>query len=511
MTASDVHVPLTYSRLLTQALSGGGDRPAFVHRDRVVTYRQAERMLYAGARVLLRRGLQPAQGVACLSPNSPESWLMAMAAVVAGGRYTPVHPLAAAADVAAVVDDADVRFLLYDPSLASGLEHVDNTAVTVLALDDVLQEADAESSSPIVVSRSAEDLALLPYTGGTTGRPKGVMLSHAAFAQMTLTMLAGTELGWAPRVLLYTPLTHAAGTVVAPTLLRRGTVHLLDKFDPHEVVDTVERHEVTVTLGVPAVVYALVDAIPAGERRMPSLESLIYTAAPASPARLEEALDRLGAVLAQLYGQTEAPQTIAYLSRTDHLRDPGLLASCGQPMPGVTVALLDPDGDEVAPGDSGEICVRGPLVMSGYWQQPEATAETLRGGWLHTGDVARRDDDGYLYIVDRMKDLIITGGFNVFPREVEDTLAQHPAVAASAVIGVPSDKWGEAVTAFVVRRPGAETTAEELVSFVRERKGALMAPKTVEFRDALPLTPVGKADKVTLRAPYWSGHDRAVH
>jgi fatty-acyl-CoA synthase len=204
--------------------------------------------------------------------------------------------------------------------------------------------------------------------------------------------------------------------------------------------------------------------------------------------------------------------TISVLKKGEHdVGDMARLATCGRPVPWLHVALLDDELNEVPDGEPGEICVRGPLVMKGYLNKPDQTAEAFRGGWLHTGDVARKDPQGFLTIVDRKKDMIVSGGFNVFPREVEDVLATHPAVAQAAVIGVPDEKWGEAVKAVVVRRPGAQVTADELAALVRDRKGAVHAPKSVDFVDAIPVSPLGKADKKALRAQYWSGTDRGVN
>jgi fatty-acyl-CoA synthase len=218
-----------------------------------------------------------------------------------------------------------------------------------------------------------------------------------------------------------------------------------------------------------------------------------------------------GPVFVQLYGQTEAPQCITSLRKIDHdLGNPRRLGSCGRPNPLVEVKLLDSDLREVAVGEPGEICVRGPQVMDGYWKRPEATEETLRGGWLHTGDVAVKDADGYLYIVDRTKDMIISGGFNIYPREVEDALMAHHAVASAAVIGIPDEKWGEAVKAFVVLKPGANNSAAELQAHVKEKRGAPWSPKSIDFVDAIPVTGLGKIDRKLLRAPYWEGRTRGV-
>jgi fatty-acyl-CoA synthase len=217
-------------------------------------------------------------------------------------------------------------------------------------------------------------------------------------------------------------------------------------------------------------------------------------------------------VLMQSYGQSECPSNITVLTQDDHMRpEPDILTSAGKPYPNVTVRLLNDEDKPVNRGEVGEICIRSPLVMDGYWKQPELTAETMRNGWLHTGDMAYQDPKGYFHLVDRKKDMIISGGFNVYPKEVENLLTTHPAVAAAAVIGVPDDKWGEAVKAVVVLRPGREVDAETLKSLVRESKGAVNTPKSVDFVDALPLTVLGKPDKKALRDRYWQGRARSVN
>jgi len=218
-----------------------------------------------------------------------------------------------------------------------------------------------------------------------------------------------------------------------------------------------------------------------------------------------------GKVFVQLYGQTEAPQVITSMRKIDHDETkPGRLGSCGRASPGVDVKLFDVNMREVPVGEPGEICVRGPLVMDGYWKRPEANAETLKGGWLHTGDVAVKDEEGYFYIVDRTKDMIISGGFNIYPREVEDALMSHPSVASAAVIGIPDDKWGEAVKGFVVLKPGANSGVAELQAHVKDKRGAPWSPKTIDFVEVIPVTGLGKIDRKALRAPYWEGRKRGV-
>jgi fatty-acyl-CoA synthase len=258
--------------------------------------------------------------------------------------------------------------------------------------------------------------------------------------------------------------------------------------------------------------YVLLDHPKLDETDTSSLQTVYYGAAACSPTRLQEAINRLGPIFFQYYGQAECPMAITSLKKEDHdVKDLDRLATCGRPTPWVKVRLLDDDCNEVARGEPGEICVQGPLVMAGYWKKPAETEEALRGGWLHTGDIAREDEHGFYTIVDRKKDMIVSGGFNVFPREIEDVLALHPSVSQCAVIGVPDEKWGEAVKAIVVLRPGAQPAPDELAALVKEHKGAHHAPKSIEFADSIPVSPLGKPDKKALRAQYWGDTGRQVN
>jgi fatty-acyl-CoA synthase len=287
---------------------------------------------------------------------------------------------------------------------------------------------------------------------------------------------------------------------------------VLPAFEAGAVLQAIEEYQVTTTMLVPSMIYALLDHPNFGRADLSSLQTIFYGASPISPTRLQEAIRKLGPIFFQFYGQTECPQALCSLRKEDHDPDDlARLASCGRPVPWVKVALLDDEGDEVAEGMPGELCVRGPLVMKGYWNKPEETDEALRGGWLHTGDVARKDRQGFLTIVDRKKDMIVSGGFNVFPREIEDVIATHEGVAAVAVVGIPDEKWGEAVTAIVVPREDVVLDVAELIALVKDRKGPHYAPKSVEVVDSIPMSPLGKPDKKALRARYWDASDRLVH
>ncbi len=512
------HRRTTSAHLIALALSRHRQRSCFVQGGHTLRYAEVERMVFAMAQAFQAMGLRLGEGVGCLGPNRPEGWAVAAATQMAGCRYTPLNPRAAADDLAFIATDAELSLIVYDATCEALARDVSGSAgCRAIALgpgrhDDLLALADGQSGDPFRPVVEESDVAVVAYTGGTTGRPKGVVLPHrCTVANVTMT-LTDWQLPSDLRVLLCTPLSHSAGTMVLPTLLRGGTIHLLDGFDAKTFLKTIETERITCTLGVPTLIYALLDEPALDRTDLGSLQAFIYGSSPISPTRLEEAMVRMGGVFMQLYGQTEAPNTVTFLRKEDHdLGRPHLLASCGQAMAGVEVSLVVQDGEDVEEGAEGEICVRGPIVMDGYWKRPQETASTLAGGWLHTGDVARRDAEGYFYIVDRLKDVVISGGFNVYPREVEDALATHPAVSAAAVIGVPDAKWGEALKAFVVLRSGACIGIEELQRHVRDRKGPVHAPKSVELVESLPQTPVGKPDKAALRERYWADTGRRVH
>jgi fatty-acyl-CoA synthase len=339
-------------------------------------------------------------------------------------------------------------------------------------------------------------------------------MSHRVWQAMTWIQMSEWEFPEELRIAVATPLSHAAMSLVAPVLLSGGAFYVMESFSPDGFFDLVEEHHITATLIVPVMLYALQGSPRYETADMSSMQTVFYGASPMSPAKLAQAIEQWGPIFFQFYGQTEAPMVITHLKKGEHdVAHPERLSSCGRPVPWMHVALLDADDNPVAPGASGEICTRGPLVMTGYKDLPDETAEALSGGWLHTGDVGRFDDDGYLYIVDRTKDMVITGGFNVFPREVEDVMTTHPAVSMVMVIGVPDDKWGEAVKAVVVLQPGHEPSEQltaELQQLVKDAKGSQQAPKSIDYADTLPLTPVGKPDKKAVRSRYWSDASRAV-
>jgi fatty-acyl-CoA synthase len=519
---TSLHAAVTYGEIILTALRRFPDRIAFRQDDRTLTYRETADLLARWITVFTERGLGPVRREDPDALSRPEVWLGQSSAAMAGGRYTALHPLGSLDDHLYACNEAELRFLLVDPAYAeraAKLLDASGCVETVFTFgpaevgEDLTRLAAAVTPAPLTAGpHGPDDIAWLLYTGGTTGVPKAAMLPERAIAQMMFTVLSGWDLPGDMRYLACAPISHAAGMLTTPTLMRGGTIILQRSFDPGAWLAAVATERVTLALLVPTMIYAVLDHPALGATDLSSLQTIMYGASPMSPARMAEALDRIGPVFCQLYGQTECAGLATSLWRAEHDRhDAHRLTSCGKPLPGVRIAILDDAGEVVPDGTPGEICVQGSSVMLGYWKQPALSAAALDDGWLRTGDVAVRDADGYLYIVDRKKDMIVSGGFNIFPREVEDVLTAHPAVSNVAVIAVPDPKWGEAVKALVVTKPGATVSAEDIIHLVRDKKGPVYAPKSVEFLDALPLTPVGKADKKALRARYWAGQTRNIH
>ncbi|GAA2000461.1 AMP-binding protein [Brevibacterium samyangense] len=498
----------TYGSVVERTLQRYPERIAFRDARGQQTYAEVLDTISRYQQVLLDVGLRRGDGIAALGANRFEVWALGSAVQSLGMYITWLHPMGSLADQTFQLEDSQVKGVVVDETnyAQRGAELAEVAGASGLVArsmspsgfaPDLETAAAAVGPQPFRNEGRHEDLAIINYTGGTTGRPKGAYRYQFNLGPSTSDVLADFELPETPRYLLIPPMSHVAGTNVLPTLMKGGTVHLMAGFDPAKVLETIERERINFTLFVPTMVYALLDHPALDSTDTSSLEYILYGASPMSESRLKEGIERIGNVFGQLYGQTEC-YPVSVLSKDDHL-NPDLLLSCGKPVGSVDVRILDPQGEDVPLGQPGELCVRGRGAMTGYWRRDDLTAETIVDGWLHTGDIAKQDENGYLYIVDRKKDMIISGGFNVFPREVEDALSTHPAVAISAVFGVPHEKWGEQVTAALVLKEGASATAEELIAVVRDLKGAVQAPKEIHLVDALPQTAVGKVNKRALR------------
>ncbi len=522
-TSADLYRPAYMPDLLTAALARHADKPAVYLGDQVLTAREVAEEISRYVQAYESLGITPGSPTAMLSKNRPEVLFAMGANMLTPCRNTALHPMGSLEDQAYVLEDGGIETLVFDPTAfgerAVELQQRVPGLKTLLSFGpsqvgtDIIELASSFEPKPLrapVVD--GEDVTGLTYTGGTTGKSKGVMQTYRSGAALTQIQLAEWEWPQDTRFLICTPLSHAGAAFFIPTLLRGGSIVVTPGFDPTLVLETIQKYRITATMLVPTMLYILMDHPRIDEYDLSSLQTVYYGAAAISPTRLKEAIERFGPIFFQYYGQTECGMTISVLKKGEHdTNNMARLATCGRAVPWLDVRLLDDDLNEVPDGEPGEICVRGPLVMKGYLNKPEQSEEALRGGWLHTGDVARKDAEGFLTIVDRKKDMIVTGGFNVYPREVEDVISAHPSVAQVAVIGVPDEKWGESVKAVVVKRPGAEVTADEIAALVKDRKGGVHAPKTVDFVDAIPTSPLGKADKKTLRAQYWQAADRQVH
>lgn len=514
--------------LLTNIARSHRDRVAWIWDEHTRTYGETNRRADAFAHHLVEHGIVRGDRVAILSENRPEvmeamfgCWKAGVAAAPLNARFTP-------AEIAYHVNDADPRILVVGDELAATAKRVMDRCPSVEHVvqidgdqldgfeswDDVMAERDGSHFESLTVDD--DELAWLAYTSGTTGKPKGAMLTHGVLVFEVLGMLAD----FFPLALEHVgihaaPLTHGSGHVGLVFVSKGCSQVILSKsgFDVARFLEQVERHRVNALFLVPTMVKMIVDHPDVHTRDLSSLRWVFYGGSPMYVDDLRRAQKVLGNIFIQGFGQTESPMTGTVLPAAEHDVDgPNAhrLASCGRARTGISIRIVDPEDRTLPPNEVGEICIRGGTVMAGYWLRQEETTETLRGGWLHTGDVGRMDEDGYVYILDRNKDMVISGGLNIYPREIEEVLVDHEAVSEACVFGVPDDKWGEAVRAHVVVRPGETVTEATLLEHVRSQLARFKVPKAIEFVDAIPKTPYGKLDKKSVRAPYWEGHDRLV-
>ncbi|MEV6253371.1 class I adenylate-forming enzyme family protein [Nocardia sp. NPDC051929] len=494
--------------------------------DEVWTFDEAGALSCRIAHALLSAGMRRESKIAVLSPNSPLAWICVLGAWRAGAAWVPLNPAHPVSENIRLLRRFDVEVLFYHPALADQVAELKTAAPGVgvyIALaagtDDVtLQDWTAQHpTAPPRVGYAMDDVVAVAPTGGTTGAPKGVMNTHRSLSAMvTHQMMALVHPAGAPIVnLAAAPMTHTAGLFSLQATARGGEVVIIPRATPERVLDAIERHRVTDLFLPPTVIYRLLEVLRQRTADTSSLRYLTYGAAPMSTEKLRAGIERLGPVFLEGYGQMEAPAAISFLRPDEHLIDGRVapehrLGSCGRPYPLATVAILDESGAEVAAGVTGEICVRGDLVMKGYYKDPERTAETIVDGWLHTGDLGHRDAEGYLHITDRKKDLIISGGFNVFPGEVEQVIWSHPAVRDCAVVGAPHPDWGEVVTAVVELEAGQTVGEAELIARCRERLGPVRAPKAVVFVDQLPRSVNGKVLKKEVRERFWADRSTRI-
>lgn len=513
-----------------KAVEAWPERLAFMDTELHHTYRSMQVISHRIAVALARDGNTDCARVAIYSPNRVQAFACVLGALRAGNAWVPINARNSLEDNVEFMNLAQCEWLFYHSAFrtnAAALQRAVPTLRHLICIDQPDGVAPAmhdwlagtEGAMAPDVPHDPNRLTAVLGTGGTTGRSKGVMWNHLTWetliSQTTINLVEPAG-AMSPVHLCVAPMTHAAG-ILAFMLLPVGPTNvILDKADPLEIMQAIERHRVTHIYLPPTILYAMLAHPRVREFNYSSLRHFIVAASPVAPDKLAEAVHVFGPCMCQLYGQAEAPMVISFLSQSEIVAattDPLIrkrLMSCGRVNVLSRVAIMNDAGGLLPPGENGEIVLQGNLVAPGYFRDPDATAEAGRFGWHHTGDIAYRDPDGFLYIVDRKKDMIITGGFNVFSAEVEGAINGHLAVENCAVIGVPDPKWGEAVKAVVVLKPGQSVSEEVLIEFVKQRIGSVKAPKSVEFWPELPRSPVGKIIKAKIRERYWVGKSRAV-
>jgi fatty-acyl-CoA synthase len=476
---------------------------------------------------LIADGFAPGAHGAVLSGNDPRAFEAILGILRADGVWVMANNRASVDESSYLLDLLDVDTLFFHSEVADRIARfrVDCPNIRRFVSIDVAHEnADAFLGDWLAQASDAEvpqrrdgkpgELAFLANTGGTTGRSKGVMLTNLVWQTMVSSLVASMPMKTPPVNLVAAPMTHAAGPLALASMALGGTVVVLPRFEPDAVLKAIERHRVTYMFLPPTAIYMMLSEPNVRDYDLSSLEYISYAGAPMSLDRLKEAISVFGNVMNASFGQTESPMCVTAMPPHLHLNDQGELArpgSCGQANLLSRVEIMDDEGNLLPPGQHGEIVVRGPLVMAGYYKNPEATAEASRFGWHHTGDIGYRDEAGWFYIVDRKKDMIISGGFNVYPAEVEQALQAHPAVQDCAVFGIPCEKWGEQVVAVVELRAGVTPPAEEeLIAFAREKLGAVKTPKQLSYIASLPRSNAGKVLRSELRKPYWENRGRSI-
>ena len=501
------------------------DRDCFHDGEIATSYRAAAEMSHRIAGGLRAAGLQKGSKVAVYSPNSVCAFECILGILRTGAVWVPLNAGNSLETNIYILKHSDCEWLFChsdfheysaqiqsEVSGISGLVGIGDSGAWANPFDEWI----APHSAPCPrIEQDPDDLAVVISTGGTTGHPKGVMLTHLNFETMVANFSAAMPFSKPPVHLVAAPITHAAGVMCFWTLAYGATHVIMKRVDLDRLLDNIQRFGVTTLFLPPTAIYMLLSHPRVRETDYSSLEYFVYGAAPMSVDKLRESIDVFGPVMAQLYGQVEAPMMCTFLPPDEHpisdtRGNQQRLWSCGRRTLLTPVEIMDDAGNILGPDEKGEIVVRGNLVMKGYYKQPELTAEVSRFGWHHTGDIGCKDSEGYVYIVDRAKDMIISGGLNVYPSEVERVLWSHPDVQDCAVIGVPDEKWGEAVKAVIEAKPGRHVDEAEIIALCKEKLGSVMAPKTVEIRDSLPRSAVGKVLKKELRRQFWEGRERMI-
>jgi long-chain acyl-CoA synthetase len=518
--------------LIRRAVQEHSDKTALVFKEARKTFRELDERVNRLGNALLGLGICKGDRVGMLLHNCCEFIEIDFALSKAGIVRVPLNARLTANDHEYMLNDSGANTLIFGEDFTETVQNMKPNLETVtrfirvqegLFRPNVLNAVEYEElvkngaaeEPPTAVEE--EDLHTLFYTSGTTGKPKGAMLTQRSWANVAINLIMDYGPVMENDVILNTqPLSHGAGFFVLPFFIRGAANVLTPEVKPNVIFETVQRERVTVLKLVPTVLYQLTESPDKTRYDLSSLKSIIYGGSPSAAPRLKDAVQFFGKKIAQLYGQAEAPMCISTLSREDHCIDGPeesvrRLSSAGKPCINVEVRIVDENDAELPSGQVGEVVVRGYHMMKGYWNLPEATAEVMRNGWIHTGDMGYFDAKGYLFLVDRKRDVIISGAFNIYPKELEDVIAAHPRVKEAAVIGVPDEKWGEAVKAVVVPKLGQTVSEQEIIDHCRDHIAAFKKPKSVDIVPELPRNPYGKVLKTALREKYWKGYDRRIH
>ena len=491
-----------------------------------MTYAEAQPVTHRIAAAMHANGYGLGSHVGILAPNSTVAFVTLLGLFRAEGVWLPINPRNAVTTNVDLLTRFDGELLFYHTEFESEAREIMDSvpgireAVCIDGEGCVGKSLEEWSSDcPETHTAGPADMdatfAIFP-TGGTTGKSKGVVMNNRCIYTMFLNYYSHFNYHDDTCHLVVAPMTHSAGLIGCVHFARGGTNAIMSKAAPDLICNAIDEYRVTHLFLPPTVMYMMLALPDVRERDYSSLQHFLVGAAPTSLEKLKEAITVFGPVMTEAFGQSEAPAAITAKAPWDYIDKAGVinerrLASIGRPCINNTVALLDEEGNELANGVAGEICIRGELVTPGYYKNPEATAEVRQHGWHHTGDIGVMDDEGFITIVDRKKDMIISGGFNVFPNEVEQVLNAHPAVQECAVIGVPDEKWGEAVKAVIQLKPGQSCDEAALIEQCKEQLGSVKAPKSVDFIEDLPRSPAGKVLKTDLRKGYWHGQARAVN
>ena len=517
---------LVYSRMFLPAIGANADSIATIDGSTRRTYAEhGERVLRLANALKTELGIGRSDRFALMATNSSQYLELYHAAFLGAGVVNPLNLRLAGKELDYIIRDSGTEVAFVDAMFAqhlasafadgeSPLRHIVLIGEGDVPHDIKYEDLLAAGSTDVPEEPEEDDPVVLMYTGGTTGLPKGVLLDQRA-EMLNLYHVAAVQSFDQSQVYLHqTPLFHAASMAGVLGITSSGATNVtIPLFDPAGVLNLIEEHGVTQTVMVPTMIAMLLNHPEFRPERLASLRLLTYGASPMPAATLDRLIELYPDLeISQGYGMTECSSVLTFLGPEEHREGGERLRSAGRPVPGVVLSIQDPEGNEQPPGTPGEVCARAGNFLREYWNKPEATEDVFRGGWYHTGDAGYLDDRGYLFLVDRVKDMIVTGGENVYSAEVENAISTHPAVLQVAVIGIPHETWGEQVHAIVVLKPGEEATEADIIEHAREAIAGYKLPKSVEFRaEPLPLSGAMKVLKKDLRAPYWEGQDRAVN